>query len=209
MPSANTVGIITTTTTTTIRPLVAIGSRNPAKTLGVKNVFSAIFSDSRFVEIDVSRVVKSQPMGLREVARSASKRARFAIAEAGAEFGVGVEAGLIAVAPQEHVNLQVACIVDKNGNSGLGLSSGFQVPRSFVRRMKKEGMELNRYSYELTRAEKISQEEGIVYYLTDGRTSRIQMTEQSVSMALVPWLNMEAYGVKEGGTFTRRRWRQP
>ena len=201
MSSTNTVRMVSTATAT--QPLVAIGSRNPAKTLGVKNVFSAIFSDSRFVEIDASRVVKSQPMGLGEVAKGASKRASFAIAEAGADFGVGVEAGLIAVAPQEHVNLQVAYIVDKNGNSGLGLSSGFQIPRSFVKRMQKEGMELNRYSHELTRAEKISQEEGVVYHLTGGRTSRLQMTEQSVSMALVPWLNREAYSMKEGGTPTR------
>ena len=60
--------------------------------------------------------------------------------------------------------------------------------------MEKEGVELDRYSHELTRAEKISEEEGIVYHLTKGRISRLQMTEQCVSMALVPWLNGETYG---------------
>lgn len=176
-------------------PLVAIGSHNPAKTLGVRNVFSSFLHGSRFVEVDASSVVRAQPIGLGEVLEGASKRARFALSEAKADFGVGVEAGILPIAPHEHINLQIAFIVDRNGASGLGLSSGFLIPESFVRRMEEEGMELDRYSHELTRAEKISEEEGIVYHLTNGRISRLQMTEQSVSMALVPWLNSETYGL--------------
>ena len=177
-------------------PLVAIGSRNPAKTLGVKKVFSAFFRGARFVEVDASSVVRAQPVGIDQVLGGASKRARFALAEAGADFGVGVEAGILSVGRRRHVNLQIAFIVDREGNSGLGFSSGFLIPEPFVRRMAREGMELDRYSHELTRAEKISKEEGIVYHLTEGRVSRLQMTEQGVSMALVPWLNAETYGVR-------------
>jgi inosine/xanthosine triphosphatase len=176
-------------------PLVAIGSRNPAKTLGVRNVFSSFIPRSTFVEVDASSVVRAQPIGLGEVLEGASKRARFVLSEAEADFGVGIEAGILSIGPHEHINLQIAFIVDRKGGSGLGLSSGFLIPESFVRRMKKEGMELDRYSHELTGAEKISEEEGIVYHLTNGRMSRLQMTEQSVSMALVPWLNRETYGM--------------
>ena len=175
-------------------PLVAIGSRNPAKTLGVKNVFSSFLRGSRFVEVDASSVVRAQPIGLVEVLEGASKRARFALSEAKADFGVGVEAGILTITAHEHINLQIAFIVDRKGSSGLGFSSGFLIPESFVRRIEKEGVELDEYSHELTRAEKISEEEGIVYHLTNGRISRLQMTEQSVSMALVPWLNSETYG---------------
>ncbi len=60
--------------------------------------------------------------------------------------------------------------------------------------MRKEGMELDRYSHELTGAERITEEEGIVYHVSKGRVSRLQMTEQCVSMALIPWLNKKAYG---------------
>jgi inosine/xanthosine triphosphatase len=177
------------------RPLVAIGSHNRAKTLGVRNVFSAIFPGSEFIEVDASSVVRAQPMGLDEVLQGASKRASFSLSEAKADFGVGVEAGILSVTPRGHVNLQIAFIVDRKGNSGLGFSSGFLIPESFVRRMEVEGNELDRYSHELTGAKKITEEEGIVYHLTGGRMSRLQMTEQSVSMALVPWLNRGTYGV--------------
>lgn len=174
------------------RLLVAIGSRNPAKTLGAKKVFSQVFPGSRFVEVDTSSVVRKQPMGIGQVVDGASERAHFALESAKADYGVGVEAGIL-MAGEMHINLQAAFVVDKRGRSGLGLSSGFLIPDSFIRKMEKEGVELDRYSHELTGAKKISEREGIVYHLTRGRTSRLQMTEQSVGMALIPWLNKKTY----------------
>jgi inosine/xanthosine triphosphatase len=174
--------------------LVAIGSRNPAKTKGVRSVFPGFFPGCEFVEVDTSAVVRAQPIGLEQVLSGASKRARHALFEGSADFGVGVEAGIVSVTPKEHVNLQVAVIVDREGRSGTGFSCGFLIPDRFIERMRKEGMELDRYSHELTGAERITEEEGIVYHVSKGRVSRLQMTEQCVSMALIPWLNKEAYG---------------
>lgn len=174
-------------------PLVAIGSRNPAKTTGAKNIFQAYFPDCRFAEVDTRTVARAQPMGMAQVSEGALTRARFALEEAKADFGVGVEAGIITMPTGESVNLQIAVIVDRQGHSGLGLSSGFVIPASFMKRMREEDKELDLYSHELTRAEKITEEEGIVYHLTKTRMSRLQMTEQSVSMALIPWLNRKAY----------------
>ncbi len=178
---------------TPANPLVAVGSRNPAKTVGAKNVFQTYFPGCTFAEVDTRAVARAQPVGMDQVAEGALARARFALEEAKADFGVGVEAGLIAMPSGESVNLQVAVIVDREGHSGLGLSSGFVIPSLFTEKMREEGKELDSYSHELTRAEKITEEEGIVYHLTKGKISRLQMTEQSVSMALIPWLNKEAY----------------
>ena len=174
--------------------LVAVGSKNPAKTEGAKSVFRIFFPDCRLAEVDTRAVARAQPVGLDQVVEGASARARFALSEALADFGVGVEAGLISVPTGETINLQIAAIVDNEGRSGVGFSSGFVIPTSFLKRMSSEGTELDRYSHEITRAEKISEEEGIVYHLTKGRTSRLQMTEQCVSMALIPWLNPQVYG---------------
>ena len=134
-------------------------------------------------------------MGMDQVAEGALTRARFALSETRADFGVGVEAGIVPLTSGENINLQVAVIVDAEGRSGVGLSSGFMIPKTFVARLQSEGTELDMHSHELTRAEKISEVEGIVYPLTKGRISRLQMTEQCVTMALVPWLNRESYGL--------------
>jgi inosine/xanthosine triphosphatase len=175
--------------------LVAIGSKNPAKTGGAKNVFRTFFPECRFVEVDTPPVARAQPMGMDQVAEGALARAKFALAEAKADFGVGVEAGILPVTTGEGINLQIAVIVDKEGHSGMGFSSGFMIPASFLKKMREEAGELDMYSHELTGAEKITEEEGIVFHLTKGTTSRLQMTEQSVGMALVPWLNGETYGI--------------
>ncbi len=176
-------------------PLVAIGSLNPAKTRGVRNVFPFFFQGCRFVEVDTSSVVASQPVGIEQILAGASKRAEFALSHTAASFGVGAEAGIISIAPHQHINVQAAVIVDNEGRSGTGFSCGFLIPERFVERMQKEGLELDRYSHELTGAERISEEEGIVYHVSKGRVSRIQMTEQCVSMALIPWLNRDAYAL--------------
>lgn len=155
-------------------------------------MFGAYFSRCRFVEVDSSSVAIAQPMGIEQVSGGALARAKFALTEARADFGIGVEAGIISTPTGEHINLQIAVIVDKEGRSGMGFSSGFMIPGSLLKKMQSEGAELDRYSHELTRA-KITEEEGIVYHLTKGRTSRLQMTEQCVGMALVPWLNKGPY----------------
>jgi len=173
---------------------VAIGSMNPAKTRGARNVFLAFYPGCRFIETDTSSVVRTQPVGMDQVLSGALKRAEFALSHTAAEFGVGVEAGILSITPHQHINLQIAVIVDNQGHSGTGFSCGFLIPDKFVERMLSEGMELDRYSHELTGAEQISEEEGIVYHVSRGRVSRLQMTEQCVSMALVPWLNRAAYG---------------
>jgi inosine/xanthosine triphosphatase len=176
------------------QPLVAIGSRNPAKTKGVREVFPQFFPECRFIEVETTSVVKAQPVGMEQLLSGASSRAEFALSHTAAFFGVGVEAGILTIAPRQHINLQVAVIVDNEGHTGSGLSCGFLIPDRFVERMLREGKELDAYSHELTGAEKIREEDGIVYHVSRGAVSRRQMTQQCVSMALVPWLNKKAYG---------------
>ncbi len=176
------------------QPLVAIGSRNPAKTKGVRKVFPQFFPGCRFIEVETSSAVRAQPVGMEQLLSGASSRAEFALSHTAAYFGVGVEAGILTIAPQQHINLQAAFVVDNEGRSGTGLSCGFLIPDAFFKRMQNEGKELDAYSRELTGAEKIREEEGIVYHVSRGTVSRLQMTEQCVSMALIPWLNSRAYG---------------
>ena len=175
--------------------LIAIGSLNPAKTLGVRLVFSGLFYNATFAEVSTTSVVKEQPVGMAEVLAGATQRANYAISQARGDFGVGVEAGLFEIAPQQHINLQVAVIVDADGHTGTGLSCGFLIPEAFVHRIQGEGSELDRYARELTGVPRIREEDGIVYHLTKGNVSRLEMTQQCVRMALVPWLNRKQYGL--------------
>ncbi len=177
--------------------VVAVGSTNAAKTAGVKMAFSPLFRKVELRKVDAASLVRAQPIGLDETAEGAQERAIFALESARPDFGVGVEAGLIELGkdwPGHHLNLQVAAIVDSKGHLSFGCSSGFAIPTRFVERLKQGREELDSYTHELVGAKKVREEEGIVYRLSGRRVSRVEMTEQCVSMALLPWLNAKLYG---------------
>jgi inosine/xanthosine triphosphatase len=173
--------------------VVAIGSRNRAKTKGVRMAFKPFFRGAEFKELDVTAKVKVQPMSMDETVMGARRRAELAIKQECADFGVGVEAGLVELAEGCFLNIQIAAIVDSKGNLSFGCSSGFPIPASFVAKLKQDRGELDRYTHELTGARKVREEEGIVYRLSRRRLSRVAMTEQCVSMALIPWLNKRTF----------------
>jgi inosine/xanthosine triphosphatase len=108
-----------------------------------------------------------------------------------------VEAGLVELGkgwPGRYLNVQVAAVVDSSGRLSFGSSSGFPIPAKFVKKLRQNREELDRYTHELVGNKKVREEEGIVYHLSKKRLSRVQMTEQCVSMALIPWLNGKLYG---------------
>ncbi len=182
----------------TRRPVVAIGSRNPAKVQGTKKAFKHLLRNLEFRELDLTTRVKLQPMSLDETVRGARQRAEFAIEEEGADFGVGVEAGIIKLAEESDgqvffLNVQIAAVVDSAHHLSFGSSSGFPIPMKLVSMMKDENVELDKYAHELTGAKRIREEHGVVYHLSKRRLSRAEMTEQCVSMALIPWLNRKPY----------------
>jgi inosine/xanthosine triphosphatase len=182
------------------RPVVAIGSRNRAKVKGVSKAFSRFFDGPLFKGVDLTTRVKTQPMGLDETVDGARRRAEVAIRETKADFGVGVEAGIIRLTEERtddefFLNVQIASVVDSAGRLSFGSSSGFPIPTKFVSLIEAQQAELDKYAHELTGAKKIREEDGVVYHLTKGRLSRVEMTEQCVSMALVPWLNRKTFGL--------------
>jgi inosine/xanthosine triphosphatase len=180
------------------RTKVALGSTNPAKVKGARLAFSRAFGPIEMKAVDTTALVRSQPLTLDETVEGAEERAMFALETARPDFGVGVEAGLLALGkawPEHFLNVQVAAVVDKAGDLSFGSSSGFPLPSSLVAKMRKDGLELDRYAAGLTGKRRIREQEGIVYHLSKKLLSRVEMTEQCVSMAIIPWLNKKAYGL--------------
>ena len=181
------------------RVRVAVGSTNPAKRKGASLAFSRVFGSVDLRGVDTTSLVRSQPLTLQETVEGAEERATFALETARPDFGVGVEAGLFGLGsawPDHYLNVQVAAVVDKTGRLSFGCSSGFPIPKKFVDTIRARGEELDRYTHELAGVKKVREEHGIVYHLSGKQLSRVEMTEQCVSMALIPWLNRRAYGLE-------------
>ena len=102
--------------------LVAIGTSNPVKVKAVENVLSTFFNVTSVMK-EVSSGVPPQPVGMDQTIKGAATRAKNALdGEAGAELGLGIEAGLIQVPGtiSGYMDQQFAAIVNNGGRIMLG-----------------------------------------------------------------------------------------
>jgi len=173
--------------------LVAAGTKNPAKLEGIRRAFMKYFTDVELRPVDSTRFAKAQPRGLEEMTSGATARAKFALSNAGGDFGVGVEAGIFTIGDVYFDN-QVAAIVDSSGKVSLGHSAGYSLPREAMEKLFSEGMELERWAESISGIDEVGDKGGLIQHLTKGRMTRADLTEQCVVTALIPWLHRDVYG---------------
>ncbi len=173
--------------------IVAVGSRNRAKLSGVHRAWS-LFSKARIISVSVEKRVSPQPMGWAETVLGALTRAEQALANvSGADYGVGVEAGIVpGPFPSGYIDVQVAVILDNRGFVSVGVSSGFEVPYSMLSKVLK-GEELG-YVVEKRIGRRVGDGVGLIGVLTRGVVTRGDLTFQAVLNALLPRMNPQLYG---------------
>jgi len=172
--------------------IIAVGSKNPAKLEGVRRAFSGYFPQIEIRQVDSSSIARAQPLGLDQMVEGAIARAKFALSKAGGDYGVGVEAGIFRVG-SVYFDHQQAAIADAIGKVSLGHSAGYMLPKGAVEKMLGEGKELEQLAEGLTGVLGVGDKGGLVHYLTKGKMTRADLTEQCVMMALAPWLHSHFY----------------
>ena len=171
---------------------VAIGSVNKSKVRGVKRAWE-LMGPASFVAARVPAPY-AQPLSWTETLEGALARAEKALEMVSdADYGVGVEAGLVPLpVPSGYVDVQAAVVLDKRGRVSVGLSSGFEIPYVFLPKVA-SGLELGVVA-ESWWGRPLGEEEGVIGVLTKGMVTREDLTFQAVVMALVPWVNPSLYG---------------
>lgn len=115
------------------------------------------------------------------------------MAKAGGDFGVGVEAGIFKIGDVYFDNQQAA-IVDASGKVSLGHSAGYMLPKDAMEKIFAEGKELERWAEAISGVDQIGDKGGLINFLTDGKMTRAELTEQCVLTALIPWMHKQVYG---------------
>lgn len=172
----------------------AVGSRNPVKVEAVKAVFKEFFDDVTVEAVEAGEI--SQPIGFEGALRGAVKRAVEAIDKTGAEFGVGLEAGLVEnmYAITGYMNQHVCAIVDGRGRVTIGLSAAFEFPLDVVKGIiSGRAREAEEVMEEISGIEGIGSGVGAVGYLTREKVTRKDLCVQAVLMALIPRINPQLY----------------
>lgn len=176
-----------------LRPLkIAVGSTNKVKLDAVRNMFTQAFGLVEVVSVAPPVDIEKQPME-EQVPQGAIRRAKTAIEGAGADFGVGVEAGLFHNGNlKKYLDIQYCAIVDASGKLTIGHGPGFEYPPQVVKAVL-EGKTVGDTMSKITGIEKIGHKMGSIGYLSDGMIDRTALTEISVLMALIPRIRNELY----------------
>jgi inosine/xanthosine triphosphatase len=172
-----------------LRPLwVNVGSDNPVKVDAVRNVMEAIYRKVEVRSTPVKTTVGEQPRG-NGIPQGARERATAAIKKA--DYGVGIEAGILKMDDGLY-GIQFCAIIDKEGRITSGQSSGFRYPPEVEENIE-DGITVSKAFYDLYGRKNIGHEEGAIGFLTKGILSRQQLSEQAVLAAMVPRIRPDIY----------------
>ncbi len=176
---------------------INVGSRNPNKVAAVAEIVKnyPLFESVQVQGVAVSSGVAEQPLGLEETIRGARARA-LAAYQLGADYGFGLESGLIPVPYAKTGYMDVtACVIYDGQEYHQGLSGSFEYPKETTRLVLKEKMDISSAFRKqgLTDKARVGAEEGAIGVLTKGRLPRQAYSQQAITMALIHLENEELY----------------
>lgn len=176
-----------------LRPAkVAVGSTNRVKVDAVRNVFTQAFGLVEVVSEVPDHGVEKQPMSGR-ILEGALRRARNSLEKAGADYGVGIEAGLVLDEfTGSYMDVQYCVIMDRSGRVTVGRGPGFEYPPAVTKTVL-EGGSVGETMSSITGIENIGRRSGSIGFLSDGLIDRTSLSEIAVLMALIPRIRTELY----------------
>ena len=172
---------------------VVIGSKNPVKIKFVQLAFEQVFPNEKweFVGTNVLSGVADQPMSDDECILGAKNRAKNAIKEADADYGVGLEGGM-----QKHgdsyFSVGWAAVVDKNNNEGLGAGVKTMILPAIIK-MVEEGMELGQADDIFFKKIGSKQGDGYVGIMTNNAITRTEGFKHGVICALARFIKSDMF----------------
>ena len=170
---------------------VAVGSMNPVKIGAARAMIERIAPLATIRGIAVPSGVPDQPWGDDETIRGAIARARAAREALDADWGVGIEGGVIDAGNGVVRSCAWAAVVGRDGREGVGGSLSLELP-AHVGALVRNGMELGHAMDSVTGEQNVKQGVGAVGILTGGLVTRQGAYETLVAYALVPFLNPES-----------------
>ncbi len=170
---------------------IAVGTDNPVKYRAVRNVMRRLFPGAQVISLQVPSGLPEQPIGDEETRRGAANRAHAARLAAHADWGVGIEGGVV-----ENEFGMMTCawcaIEDRSGRVGVGGSTNMLLPEEVVERVR-AGKELGQAMDEFAKITNVRRKMGAIGVMTKGLTDRQRAYEFIVKMAVVKFLWKEKY----------------
>lgn len=171
--------------------MVVVGSTNPAKLEAVRRVFAEVFAGLEVYGVEVPSGVPAQPIGYLETLRGAENRAQAALAQPGATWGLGLEAGVEFDAHGSWL-FNMVVILRADGRRGMARGGSVLLPPAVGERLQK-GQELGLIMDDLVSQKDTKKGGGAVGFLTLSRIERLEFWRHTLELALPPFLRPELY----------------
>jgi len=171
--------------------MVVVGSTNPAKLEPVRLVFAEIFPELEIRGVEVPSGVRDQPIGYEETFLGAENRAKAALVQPGASWGLGLEAGVEFNAHGSWL-FNMAVLLQADGRRGMARGGSVMLPPKVGERLRL-GQELGLVMDELVGRRDTKKGSGAVGILTLSRIERVEFWRHTIELALPPFLRPELY----------------
>lgn len=169
---------------------IVVASQNPVKVRAVESAFSRQFPGEALdvVALDIASGVSGQPSGDEETRHGARTRAINAgDARPEADFCVGLEGGIDIIGDQLMAFAWMA-VRDRSGRFSDARSPTLPLPPA-IRRLIDDGMELGEANDRVFATVNSKQGGGAFGLLTDGQYTREGIYAQTITLALIPFVN--------------------
>ncbi|RHW33242.1 DUF84 family protein [Lysinibacillus yapensis] len=166
--------------------IVAIGTKNKAKTAAIQNVVNRYFEDASFEQFDARSNVSEQPFSHEETRQGAINRAVNTLQMSGADLSFGLEGGV-----QEVGDSMYCCnwgaIALKDGTVLTAAGAQFLLPEEIAEKLR-EGKELGPVMDDYTKQHDTRSNAGAVGVFTAGLIDRTEMFEHIVKLLIGQYL---------------------
>jgi inosine/xanthosine triphosphatase len=171
---------------------VAVGSLNPVKIGATRAVLQRLAPHLRIEGVAVASGVPDQPWGDEETIAGARTRAEAARSALDADWGVGIEGGVVALPDGGVRTCAWAVIVNRASKVGVGGSLSLELP-PHVAELVRGGLELGHAMDSVSGQHNVKQGLGAVGILTGGAVTRQGAYESLVAYAMAPLLERGRY----------------
>jgi len=178
--------------------IVSVGSQNKMKVAAVEDAFKLVWPGVRWsvTGLEVASGVAEQPIGYDDVKAGALNRAKAALEHelaGGADFGVGLEGGLINF-DGTSMECGIIAVIKSPGIVGIGHTAAIQVPPPFVARLQ-SGETIDDIFAKDYGIEDIGRSEsgGFMAYMTNGGIKRREAYRDGVIFALARFVQPNMY----------------
>lgn len=174
---------------------VNIGSHNPTKIEGVKNLIIGhpLFKGAIVSGVNIEVEEFGHPKSLEETVQGSMDRAFACLFDA--DYGFGIESGLVAVPHTKSGYMETTvCAIYDGENYSLGMGPAFEWPKDMLDLIL-SGLDGSQAFKQigLTTDEKVGTQNGGIFVLTKGRINRTKLNELAVMMALLQLENKAHY----------------